>query len=211
MIRILIITQTCGPDYLSDLIFTGIAKTPNVKIDTNHIAAYHWNDYPDLSKIYGRGFTAFGLLDRTKNYNLEQIKFEQIYSKIISKTYDYVIYSSIQRESTLVETAIDCLPPERIFLLDGEDNTEIIHQLIHKGNYFKREIIDKYKNIKIHPISFRIDQSKIYNGSIDKSLMLSICDPRDKSSYIFDSEADYYNGYRNSYFAVTMKKEDGIA
>ena len=77
MIRLLLIAQTCGPDYLSDLVFR-ISKQHHVEY-TNFIA-YTTGIIITIKFTYGRGFTAFGLLDNTIDirfdYNLP-LKFVQ--------------------------------------------------------------------------------------------------------------------------------------
>lgn len=206
MIRLLLITQTCGPDYLSDLVFTGISKQPHVTIDTNFIAPYHWNNYAQLNSIYGRGFTAFGLLDNTIDYPIRLQSTSEILHNLVDGQYDYVIYTSIQREALLIDAAIEYMPRDCIFVLDGEDNCHVLKDLCHHSSYFKREINEHTRDLPLYPISFKIDSSKIFAGSPDKLLMLSVCDPRDRSTYIYNTESEYYSGYRQAYFAITMRK-----
>ena len=58
----------------------------------------------------------------------------------------------------------------------------------------------------IHPISFSIPSSKFMKINNDKKYVLAPMDPRNKSSYIYNNEIDYYNQYNNSFFGYTCKK-----
>ena len=59
----------------------------------------------------------------------------------------------------------------------------------------------------IHPITFSIPQEKIVNQiPQNKTKILSNLIPGDESTYIYNSETEYYNEYQSSYFAITMKK-----
>jgi len=63
----------------------------------------------------------------------------------------------------------------------------------------------------LHPITFSIAEEKIYKGTTDtlisnKKKVLSNLIPGDFSTYIYSNEKDYYDEYRESYFAITKKK-----
>jgi hypothetical protein len=58
----------------------------------------------------------------------------------------------------------------------------------------------------VYPITFSIPQIKIINNKYKKEKLLSSLIPGDKSTYIYNIEEEYYNEYRNSYFAITSKK-----
>jgi hypothetical protein len=59
-----------------------------------------------------------------------------------------------------------------------------------------------------HPISFSIPSEKIVTCIPVKNNFLSNYIPVGvgESTYVYDNEIDYYNGYKNSLFAVTKKK-----
>ena len=56
------------------------------------------------------------------------------------------------------------------------------------------------------PINFSIPKEKICGTYNSKTKILSDLIPGDMSTYIYNSEEDYYNEYKQSYFAITKKK-----
>ena len=61
----------------------------------------------------------------------------------------------------------------------------------------------------LHPITFSIPEEKLCafeNVYTRKTKMLSSLIPGDASTYIYNTEEEYYNEYKKSYFAITTKK-----
>jgi len=58
----------------------------------------------------------------------------------------------------------------------------------------------------IHPISFSIPSEKIITGPVIKTKIMSDLIPGDMRTYVYNTETEYYDEYRRSYFAVTTKK-----
>ena len=58
----------------------------------------------------------------------------------------------------------------------------------------------------IHPITFSIPKEKICRTNNIKLKVLSDLIPGDMTTYIYDTEEEYYNEYKSSYFAMTKKK-----
>jgi len=58
----------------------------------------------------------------------------------------------------------------------------------------------------LFPITFSIPKEKIYKNDTIKTKILSNLIPGDISTYIYNNEEDYYNEYKKSYFAITIKK-----
>jgi hypothetical protein len=58
----------------------------------------------------------------------------------------------------------------------------------------------------LHPITFSIPAEKITTTIPPKEKILSNLIPGIASTYIYNTEADYYNEYKKSYFAITTKK-----
>ena len=58
----------------------------------------------------------------------------------------------------------------------------------------------------VYPITFSIPQNKIINDKYKKEKLMSSLIPGDNSTYIYNTEEEYYNEYRKSYFAITSKK-----
>ena len=209
MIKILVITQNCGPDYLSDLVFEGLANNRKVKLYANHIPPYLIDTFTDLKNIYGRGFTAFGNISQSSANEIIVLTERDIYSYCARNAFDYIIYTSIQRSSLLAERILDLKGTTPIFFLDGEDNTDILSKYASQSFYFKREITDNFylsQFTGLRSISFKVSHNKIFNGKVEKRRLLAPCDPRDRRTYIYETESSYYQQYRESYFGVTMKK-----
>lgn len=58
----------------------------------------------------------------------------------------------------------------------------------------------------IFPINFSISEEKIINYIPEKKKILSSLIPGDLKTYIYTNEEDYYNEYKQSFFAITKKK-----
>lgn len=58
----------------------------------------------------------------------------------------------------------------------------------------------------LYPISFSIPKTKLYNGFPKKTKFMSDLIPGDTSTYIYETEEDYYKEYQQSYFAITKRK-----
>lgn len=56
------------------------------------------------------------------------------------------------------------------------------------------------------PITFSIPENKIIKTLPIKTKVVSSLIPGDLTTYIYDTETDYYNEYRSSFFAKTTKK-----
>jgi hypothetical protein len=58
----------------------------------------------------------------------------------------------------------------------------------------------------IYPITFSIPELKIITGIQHKTKLLSNLIPGNISTYIYNTEEEYYNEYKSSLFAITTKK-----
>ena len=58
----------------------------------------------------------------------------------------------------------------------------------------------------LFPITFSIPKEKICDINIQKTKILSNLIPGNISTYIYNTEQEYYNEYQKSYFAITRKK-----
>jgi len=59
---------------------------------------------------------------------------------------------------------------------------------------------------RLFPITFSIPECKISGGFSNKTKLLSSLIPGVRQTYIYNNETDYYNEYKQSYFAITTKK-----
>lgn len=197
--RILYITKGDHVDYQNDCALIGLRECLGVDLVDYPKQNHNYKSFKeeDALKMYGKGMSVTRILDEC-DVNREDIK-----DKIKNHYFDYVVYGSVWRCLSLVDEVAAHYKPEEVCVIDGEDETNI-HDIAKKGVvYFKRELIVNEKTI--HPISFAIPTDKLHFDNI-KTRLFSICDPRDRSTYIYKTEADYYNGYRESLFGVTTKK-----
>ena len=58
----------------------------------------------------------------------------------------------------------------------------------------------------VFPITFSISESKIINEIPIKTKIISSIIPNNTFSYTYNTEEEYYNEYKSSLFAITMKK-----
>ena len=58
----------------------------------------------------------------------------------------------------------------------------------------------------LHPITFSVPKEKICDNHNVKTKILSNLIPGVASTYIYNTEEEYYNEYKKSYFAITKKK-----
>lgn len=194
--RILYISGAQGADYLCDLLFHGLRWHfgPEV-VDVNRLSYLYRG--AETSSLYGKGFTLYGLIDEG---SIDRI---DIPAKIKARYFDYVIFGSIQREYKMLGEVRNSYGPEKILLIDGEDNPLILRNVLEHGIYFKREMHSPQD--KVWPIQFAIPEEKLQTAN-RKSHFMAALDPMDARTYIYDDEAAYYGDYRSSLFAKTMKK-----
>lgn len=59
-----------------------------------------------------------------------------------------------------------------------------------------------------YPITFSIPESKIINkeNCLKKTRFIAPLIPGDNTTYIYNTEKDYYESYQSSYYAITTKK-----
>jgi len=191
--KILYISKGEGADYECDMIFHGLRSLLGEDVvDINKIGfMYKGTQHPPF-------YTLYALLDDI------DVDRSDIINKIRNRYFDAIVYGSVHRYREFVEEVCSVYPPSKIVFIDGEDDN-VIHPMVGRGHYFKREILEKQPNIQ--PIQFAIPKEKILSSIPAKTRLLSPLDPRDRSTYIYyDSEAHYYEQYGESYFGRTMKK-----
>jgi len=202
--RILYISGGQGPDYLCDMLFHGLRSElgPEV-VDAERIWYMYADEFRegrhDRSKLYGRGFTVYGLLGSDGSVDRTDIE-----NKIRTRYFDLVIYGSIHRCGRFLRDVLLAYPPGQILFVDGEDQTTVIPDLLGRGIYFKRELASSIPGVM--PIEFAIPEEKFDTAPRPKVKLTAFIDPRDKQTYIHATEASYYGDYAESLFGVTMKK-----
>ena len=207
--RILYISPGNFPDYQNDCIFHGLKSLLG---DSVVDAFPPWYMYEPTEQnqmnykcLYGKGFTLYGLLKFS-----EAIDRTDIAAKIRSKYFDLVIYGSVHRSQKFLFDVLTHYPEDRICFVDGEDSADLYRLVVGRGRYFKRELLEHWissgTSLKMLPIGFGIPKEKIVATVPKKERVVAHIDPRDKATYIYDNEVDYYKGYQDSCFGITTKK-----
>jgi hypothetical protein len=198
--KILYLTKGDHVDYQNDCLLIGLKEmfgTDVVDYNKQH-HNYISFDEQKAKKMYGMGMSVTRVLpdlevDRT-----------DITSKIKSKYFDYIVYGSIWRCNDQLKKILEYYPANKVIAVDGEDETRL-HPCVNLNLlYFKRELVFSKKNV--FPISFSIPTNKVEFVKTNKTRNQAICDPRNKSTYIYSNEKDYYCGYKESRFGITMAK-----
>ena len=85
-------------------------------------------------------------------------------------------------------------------------HNEVIRK--HNESVKERRSRDLFSHKNLYPITFSIPESKVINiNEINiKTKLLSSLIPGVQSTYIYNNEADYYDEYKKSFFATTIKK-----
>ncbi len=184
-------------DYLNDLLYYGLTELESIEvIDSTPIIHLYKENQPNIpiQALWGKGFTSTYLIDK------DNINRSNIEEKITDRYFDLIIYGAVNRCLDYYDIVSKIYPPNKIFLIDGDDST-IIHDLSNIYPYFKRELISN----NFIPIHFAIPECKITTNRLDKTQDYGSIIPG-QGGYKFDVEQEYYNDYNKSYFGVTMKK-----
>jgi hypothetical protein len=199
-VNILFLSPATRMDYQCDALFIGFRQLygPTV-IDCPRIPHLYQDYSGDQSQLYGRGFTLTRILPEVP------IDRSNIKERIASREFDLIIYGSIQRDQSFFDLVVSRYPRDRIILIDGEDQSHLLYNLSRHGLYFKRELPQPMD--RVYPIHFAIPKEKISTlRHLSKIRVRARSDPRDRSTYIFQTEQDYYTDYAQSLFAFTMRK-----
>ena len=150
----------------------------------------------DLTSITARGFTYYGRMAD------EGVDRTDLIQKIKQGYFDLVIMHAWY-PSDLFATIISHTPRNKLVILDGRDETQILEPYIGCGRYFKRELTE-YRS-GVYPVSFAFPADKI-QAPVPKIRVMAPLIPGDISTYIYNDEAAYYQQYNESCLGVTMKK-----
>ena len=202
--HILYISAAQGPDYLCDMLFHGLrSELGEDVVDAERLWYMYADEFGegrhDRCKLYGRGFTMYGLLGPDSGVDRTDLE-----RKIRAKYFDLVVYGSIHRYCRFLREVLLTYPPGQILFLDGEDQPAVISQLLGQGIYFKRELASSIPDVR--PIQFAIPEERIGTVPRPKLKLQAFVDPRDTRTYIYQDEAGYYGDYAESLFGITMKK-----
>ena len=213
--KVYLINSGQGEDYLADLVIIHFLLRVNCTLFANYIPDYLFYDYPNPDKLYGRGYTVFASVPRSKSQTVEILDINSILSAFTRDDDEsYVIYTSVWRYNELLldfQGVSSSNSFKHVIALDGEDHSRLHNSFSSGLNYYKRELVDN-RNVNVHPISFCIPSFHlpfaVYGCDFvpRKTSILSPCDPRYRESYIFKTSSEYYRQYSSSLFGVTTKK-----
>jgi len=198
--NILYLSPAKGPDYMADCLAHGLRFLYGDSFVDYPRIPYLYSDFGDTSNLYGKGFSLYATLGDDSGVDRTNIA-----DKIYNRFYDLVIYGSIHREQKFFYAVSRLYPRNSVIFVDGEDQSHGLFALAKHGLYFKRELAAPHPGV--YPIHFAIPVSKV--GTLKpllKTKVMAHSDPRDRSTYIFKTERDYYQDYAESLFAITMKK-----
>jgi hypothetical protein len=220
--KIFLFNSGWGTDYLADLIVGGLLSEPSVEIYSNSICEYLYDDQTleSVFNLYGWGHTVCRKLDssfRSKPIIVNEGDIENLLSE---GNFDLIVYSSVTRRSPSLESmhphfAADFIeivkqyyPKEKIIVFDGEDRTDLLEPIVPYVTYYKRELLPQDSH-RAFPVPFSFPKYWKMNPDYfesEKKTILAHNDPRDRSTYIYQDEREYYRQYSRSLFAFTMKK-----
>lgn len=206
--KILFIAKGDFPDFQSDMVFHGGRLTYGDDfVDANKLwymykedKQLYWNTrIPNNGKDRGRGFTLYGKFDQGL------VNRDDIANKICSHFYDKIIYGSVTRCFDYIDIVRQHYDKKDVLFIDGEDDQLIRLQLCDIGQYYKRELLTNNLD-KARPIHFAIPKDIIINAVPNKTKEYATLIPGDSSTYIYDTESDYFKGYQEAYLGITYKK-----
>ena len=211
MLKVLFINNFSQPDYLSNMLYMGLADNKDVELYT-YAAPFHlikhvgWDDkFIINSKWEGvvkvPGFTVCGKVNKGPIIDFA----ECVKQKILNHFYDKIIYSSIWRDQMYLQEVEKAYNKKDIIMIDGDDHELILESVAKKGTYFKRELYFERSDVK--PISMAVPDSILQSDSNTvKTKLFATVYPGKPETYIFKTEQDYYEDYQKSFFGVTFKK-----
>jgi hypothetical protein len=194
-VKVLYLSSAHGADYMCDIVFHGLRSLlgPDC-VDVNKM----WFMY-DNSKDY-MFHSLYKLLPDI------EVDRSDIPAKVASHYFDCIVYGSVHRFRSLLDSVCAAYAPGEIVFIDGEDGPELVDHLLGKGWYYKRELYTP--RMELLPIQFGVPKEKIRPIDISrKTRLMAHCDPRDRSTYVYyDSEQRYYDQYSDAWFGYTKKK-----
>jgi len=190
------------PDYQCDCLLHGLYSLlgEDLTHTDDYFLMYKEHTTPEqLLNSSGKGFTVWGNLPKYLNDKSD------IELKIKNKYFDYIVYGSIRRCKDYLSLVINHYPKNKIAVVDGEDDCILVNT--NNVPFFKRELVVNIPTI--YPISFSIPEEKIVTNTLEIQKIKFLADylpSNSGSGYIYESENDYYNNYKEAYFGKTYKK-----
>jgi hypothetical protein len=208
--RLLLLSHFAHVDYMADMLAIELFSCNQLEIALNKVPLHLFKCDNSSEHLYGRGFTICRKLDENL---LSRLRIQTQFTPDDIKSFDYVVYLSVRRFDELFADIANLIGHSRIICIDGEDDPIVSEPHALSTNYFKRELSTLHHKLGIKPISFFIPSPCLtslplasYSEFTDKKCILAPCDPRDRSTYIYNSEETYYEQYNKSLFGYTQLK-----
>ena len=195
--KVLFINHFGFPDYQNDMVYHGLIESGFDVYETSY-PSYMLSSHPNPLSLYGKGFSIFAKLNHIPNVEDPAI----ITQKIHDNYYDLIIFGSVHRDLSYLDVIKQCYSKDRVYFIDGEDGDGCLEFLFDYGTYCKRECT----NSKAKPITFAIPESQLITSVVEKTRLFGTIIPGDMSTYIFNTESEYYYDYASSYYGITHKK-----
>ncbi len=194
------------------MVYHGLRGLPDV--DVQFLPNPYWmmksfkNQHPqEIRKIWGKGFTLYGLLDDPKpNFDVED-------SDLIIVGLHHTMCNNQRGFYHAVKEMVDKFGKDKVCVVDGSDRTEFSDETAGLCTYFKRELLDDRTTAK--PIFFGVPEEKFEWNTTEKKVYdfapmvpANYCwdNCEHIKSYIYDTEEELYKQYQQSYFAYSCKK-----
>lgn len=190
----------CTPDYLCDSLIHGMYSL--LGEDFTHNKSYDlMYEKLALKEELNKRFTLWGDLPEYINDN------NDIEKKIENHHYSLIIYGNPYYVISDGGSCMDYFDivekhysKSEVFFLDGEDVSNIYDTFGHP--LLKREL--QRNKSGVYPISFAIPIRKLATEDVVKTKHLA--DYKPGMTYMFNTEKEYYHGYRESIYGLTHKK-----
>lgn len=198
--RVLHVNNFAYPDYLNDVMAHGGRSLLGDDYEFSSPPDYLCKDFSDRkATLYGRGFTLYCRLDRPAAQDPASV----VHEKIKSRFYDRIVFGSVTRCFDHMDVAFKAYRPHEIALLDGEDGPGVYWEMVNKGRYYKRELVND--DPRISPVGFGVPK-ELFRRDVAKTQNMATCVPGDLKTYVFHDEQKYHDDYAKSHFGTTTKK-----
>ncbi len=207
MPKVLVLREGRNIDHVSDMVWMNLVIDKRINFFSNSYPSFLFNTDGDHSSniktAHGKGFTLYGKLEKSEFIDCCVSDYEIFYDE-----YDYVIYPSIRKFDKYFWVSLKRFGPDKVIAIDGDDD-ECISWHSKYCIYFKRETSSIAYSNGINPIQYFIPKPIIENIKnqtrefTSKKYLLAPCDPRDRGTFIYTKEKNYFQQYKESFFAYT--------
>ena len=207
MPKVLVLREGRHCDFVADMVWINLAIDKRINLFCNSYPSFLFETNGIYSRniryAHGSGFTLYGKLKKSEFIDCCVSDYEIFYDE-----YDYVIYPSIRKFDKYFWVSLKRFGREKVIAIDGNDD-ECISWHSKYCIYFKRETSCIAQASGINPIQYFIPKPILKNIKnqtkefTSKKYLLAPCDPRDRSTFIYTKEKDYFQQYKESFFAYT--------